>query len=68
MLSSSDQTHDPLTMPTTPTSDRPWAVLYTKATKTHIFGRYSRRADAETAVNRLRRILPQVTLEVCWHG
>jgi hypothetical protein len=51
--------------PVTP-SDRPWAILYTKAAKTHVFARYTSRPDAETAAQRLRRIMPDGTLEVCW--
>jgi hypothetical protein len=52
----------------TPDPEKPWVILCTHGTISHAFRSYTSRADAETDLNRLSRILGGYTLEICWNG
>lgn len=56
-----------MSIATHPIVEKPWSILYTKHCCTHVFARYRTRGDAETVLYRLRRIMPDCTLELIWN-
>jgi hypothetical protein len=50
-----------------PHPDRPWAITYYVGVEQYVMGRYNSRADAETTIAKMRRLI-DYPLSIIWDG